>query len=83
MLPYRRSFDIQNAFPLLMTYRDTKSPQNELPNHLHVWVEIVYVYEGKGTFFIDNTFHGQFPIKLHKNNLAARLPFEIARHYVR
>jgi AraC-like DNA-binding protein len=57
MLPYRKSFDKQNVFPLLMTYRDTKSPQNELPNHLHDWVEIVYVYEGKGTFFIDNTFH--------------------------
>jgi AraC-like DNA-binding protein len=57
MLPYRKSFDKQNIFPLFMTYRDTKSPQNELPNHLHDWVEIVYVYKGKGTFFIDNTFH--------------------------
>lgn len=57
MQPYRKKFDNQHLFPLLMTYRDTKSPQNELPNHLHDWVEMVYVYEGKGTFFIDNTFH--------------------------
>jgi AraC-like DNA-binding protein len=57
MQPYRKSFDAPNFFPYLMNYKNTKSPQNELPNHLHDWVEIVYVYEGKGTFFIDNTFH--------------------------
>jgi AraC-like DNA-binding protein len=57
VLPFRKSFDTPNVFPISMTYRDRKSPQNELPNHLHDWVEIVYVYEGKGTFFIDNTFH--------------------------
>ncbi|MGP3786331.1 cupin domain-containing protein [Paenibacillus sp. 1A_MP2] len=28
-------------------------PQNELPDHLHDWHEIIYVYRGKGTIFID------------------------------
>jgi AraC-like DNA-binding protein len=57
MQPYRKSFDSPNFFPYFMDYKNTKSPQNELPNHLHDWVEIVYVYQGKGTFFVDNAFH--------------------------
>lgn len=57
MQPYRKSFDSQKTFPFLIVYKDRKKPQRELPNHLHDWVELVYVYEGKGIFFIDNTFH--------------------------
>jgi AraC-like DNA-binding protein len=57
MDPIRKKFDSGHAFPFVLTYKDTKSPQSELPDHLHDWYELVYVYEGKGTFFIDQTFY--------------------------
>ncbi|PLS02241.1 AraC family transcriptional regulator [Neobacillus cucumis] len=44
-------------FPFSFIYRDTKSPQNELSDHIHDYYEIVYVYSGKGTFFIDDHFY--------------------------
>ncbi|MDO7488684.1 AraC family ligand binding domain-containing protein [Peribacillus frigoritolerans] len=37
-------------FPFSFVYQDTKSPQNELSDHMHDHYEIVYVYNGKGTF---------------------------------
>ncbi|MFD1677572.1 AraC family transcriptional regulator [Alicyclobacillus fodiniaquatilis] len=43
------------SFPFRMVYQDTKDPASELPDHLHDRYEIVYVYNGLGTFFIDNT----------------------------
>jgi AraC family transcriptional regulator len=56
--PFRKQFNLQQeAFPILLVYKDTKNPQHELPDHLHDWYEIVYIYQGKGTFFIDQTFH--------------------------
>lgn len=55
--PYRKRFDNETAFPFELVYRDTKSAQNELPDHLHDWYELVYVYSGRGTFFIDQTFY--------------------------
>lgn len=57
MHPYRRSFDNQAVFPFEYVYQDTRSAQNELPNHLHDWYEIVYIYKGRGTFFIDQTYY--------------------------
>ncbi|WP_429470697.1 AraC family transcriptional regulator [Neobacillus sp. B4I6] len=44
-------------FPFSFIYRDTKSPQKELSDHIHDYYEIVYVYSGKGTFFIDDNFY--------------------------
>ncbi|WP_026565073.1 AraC family transcriptional regulator [Bacillus sp. UNC41MFS5] len=44
-------------FPFSFIYRDTKSPQRELSDHIHDYYEIVYVYSGKGTFFIDDNFY--------------------------
>ncbi|MEH7117473.1 AraC family transcriptional regulator [Neobacillus vireti] len=44
-------------FPFSFVYRDTKSPQNELSDHIHDYYEIVYVYSGKGTIFIDDHFY--------------------------
>lgn len=44
-------------FPFRLVYKDTKSPQKELPDHQHNDYEIVYVYSGKGTFFIDSIFY--------------------------
>lgn len=57
MNPYRKKFDAMTAFPFECVYRDTKSAQNELPDHLHDWYELVFIYSGKGTFFIDQTFY--------------------------
>jgi AraC-like DNA-binding protein len=57
MKPLLKKFNDQTNFPFSIVYKDTKNPQSELPDHLHDWHEIVYVYSGKGTFFIDQTFH--------------------------
>ncbi|CAM4106387.1 AraC family transcriptional regulator [Paenibacillus alkaliterrae] len=61
MNPYRKRFDAQTVFPFECVYRDTKSAQNELPDHLHDWYELVYLYSGKGTFFIDQTIYAAAP----------------------
>ncbi|MBD1383271.1 AraC family transcriptional regulator [Metabacillus arenae] len=53
--PIRKSFTQNRFFPFEIVYKDTKNPQNELPDHFHEWYEIVYVYKGKGTFFIDQS----------------------------
>ncbi|NOV02461.1 AraC family transcriptional regulator [Paenibacillus planticolens] len=57
MHPVRKIFDTNDAFPFSFAYKNTKSSQSELPDHFHDWFEIVYVYRGKGTFFIDHTFY--------------------------
>ncbi len=40
-----------------LVFKDQKQPDHELPDHVHDWHEIVYVYSGKGTFFIDQHFY--------------------------
>lgn len=57
MHPVRKIFDTNDAFPFSFAYKNTKSSQSELPDHFHDWYEIVYVYRGKGTFFVDHTFY--------------------------
>jgi AraC-like DNA-binding protein len=57
MKAIRKLFPKTELFPFQLVYKDTKSPQSELPNHLHDWYEIVYVYSGKGMFFIDTAFY--------------------------
>ncbi|MDQ0885579.1 AraC-like DNA-binding protein [Paenibacillus sp. V4I9] len=57
MHPVRKVFDSNDAFPFSFAYKNTKSSQSELPDHFHDWYEIVYVYRGNGTFFIDHTFY--------------------------
>ncbi|WP_281888803.1 helix-turn-helix domain-containing protein [Paenibacillus sp. YYML68] len=52
----QKQFAGDRHFPLQLVYRDTKSYQNELPDHIHEWFELVYVYEGCGTMFIDQQF---------------------------
>jgi AraC-like DNA-binding protein len=66
MDPVRKKFDSSSTFPFAYNYKDTKKPQSELPDHLHDWYELVYVYEGKGTFFIDQTFY-----EMHKGDIFA------------
>jgi len=55
--PIHKQFNVPPAFPFSFVYRDTKTKQRELPDHLHDWHEIVYVHGGKGIFFIDRTFY--------------------------
>lgn len=57
MRPYRKPFDIGSSFPFDYSFRDRKNYKTELPDHLHDWHEIVYIYDGKGTFFIDQTLY--------------------------
>jgi AraC-like DNA-binding protein len=53
----RKKFPLSEPFPFQLVFKDTKSPQSELPDHLHDWHEIVYVYSGTGMFFIDSSFY--------------------------
>ncbi|MFD1952764.1 helix-turn-helix domain-containing protein [Paenibacillus thailandensis] len=57
MRPYRKPFDVGSAFPFDCVYRDRKNYKTELPDHLHEWHELVYIHEGKGTFFVDQTLY--------------------------
>lgn len=57
MNPIRKSFSDDSLFPFNLVHKDTKSPQRELPDHLHDRYELVYVYGGKGTIFIDQNFY--------------------------
>jgi len=61
MNPYRKRFQFDAEFPFEYVYRDAKSAQNELPDHVHDWYEFVYVYSGRGTFFIDHMFYDAKP----------------------
>ncbi|MGN8645951.1 AraC family transcriptional regulator [Gracilibacillus sp. HCP3S3_G5_1] len=51
-------------------YKSTKDPQKELPKHLHDFYEIIYVYSGKGVFFIKDTLYdmGKGDIFIIPNN---------------
>ncbi|SFD65499.1 AraC-like ligand binding domain-containing protein [Paenibacillus catalpae] len=61
MQALHKRFEDSDKFPFSLVYQDTKSPQSELPDHLHDWYEIVYVYSGKGTFFINHSFYEMNP----------------------
>lgn len=61
MKPFRKPFFGDPLFPFEIVYRDKKSPQRELPDHLHDRYELVYVHQGRGTFFIDNAFYEKLP----------------------
>lgn len=45
------------TFPARLVYKDTKSPETELPDHLHDWHEIVYVYGGRGTMLVNHALY--------------------------
>jgi AraC-like DNA-binding protein len=55
--PIHKSFTHNHLFPFHLVYKDTKLPQDEMPDHVHDWFELVYVYRGKGVFFIDHKFY--------------------------
>lgn len=55
--PLRKQFTSSAALPIELKLHDTKNLQAELPDHLHDWLELVYVHGGAGTFFINHTFY--------------------------
>ncbi|WP_053362760.1 AraC family transcriptional regulator [Bacillus sp. FJAT-27251] len=57
MVKIKKVSNSDSLFSLTVIYQDTKSPNRERPEHIHDDYEIVYVYEGKGTFFIDDFFY--------------------------
>ncbi|WP_309120487.1 helix-turn-helix domain-containing protein [Paenibacillus sp.] len=57
MKPYRKPFFGDPLFPVDLVFQGLKKPENELPDHLHDRYELVYVHQGRGTFFIDETFY--------------------------
>lgn len=61
MKPVQKQFHASPSFPFSYVYQDTKSTQNELPDHVHDWYEIVYVHRGQGAFLIDRTVYGMRP----------------------
>jgi AraC-like DNA-binding protein len=66
--------ELHSNFPFLFIYKDTKSPQKELSNHMHDYYEIVYVYGGKGNFFVGDIFYemNQGDVFLIPNNTIHR-----------
>ncbi|SFJ86337.1 AraC-like ligand binding domain-containing protein [Paenibacillus sp. UNC496MF] len=57
MDPMRKQFAADAALPVELVLRHTKNLQAELPDHLHDWLEIIYVHGGGGSFFINHTFY--------------------------
>lgn len=55
--PLRKKLSGDERFPFDLVYKDTKQPQNELPDHFHDWHELVFVYKGKGTLFVNQTIY--------------------------
>lgn len=53
----RQAFDAGSTFPFDYVYHDRKHWEHELPDHLHDWHEMVYIYGGRGTFFVDQTLY--------------------------
>ncbi len=56
-MPIRKTFTENNQIPISIVYKMTKGRNEELPDHLHDWFEMIYVYQGKGVFFIDQSFY--------------------------
>jgi len=61
MEPIRKPFYIDPIFPLEVVYKGIRDKENELPDHLHDLYEVVYIHEGKGTFFIDHSLYEKEP----------------------
>jgi len=61
MKPIRKPFKFDPIFPFEIVYKQLRTAQSELPEHLHDLYEIVYVHRGQGTIFIDNALYEQKP----------------------
>ncbi|MFC5447098.1 AraC family transcriptional regulator [Paenibacillus aestuarii] len=56
-IPIVKNFFNDPLLPLEIVYKDRKPPNQELPDHLHDRYELVYVYGGKGTFFLNQMIY--------------------------
>jgi len=61
MMPMRKPFSGDPLFPFDLVHRTVRQPETELPDHFHDQFELVYVYDGRGVFFIDNTWWDIYP----------------------
>lgn len=59
--PIRKPFLGDPLFPLNLSYKTMKKQNNELPDHLHDRYELVFIHQGSGVFFIDNTWYDKKP----------------------
>jgi len=57
MQPIKKHLSKQDLLPFIIDYKQQRGPDNELPDHIQDWFELVYVYKGKGSFFIDHKFY--------------------------
>ncbi|TYP72046.1 AraC family transcriptional regulator [Paenibacillus methanolicus] len=61
MQPIRKPFRLDPLFPFELVHRGIRYSENELPDHVHDLYELVYIHEGKGTFFIDQALYDKGP----------------------
>ncbi|MCM3748710.1 AraC family transcriptional regulator [Paenibacillus pasadenensis] len=57
MKPFRKPFLGDPLFPFHIHHQHVKHPEDELPDHLHEHYELVYIHQGAGRFFIDNSVY--------------------------
>lgn len=55
--PIVKNFFSDPLLPFNMAFQDKKLPSRELPEHLHDRYELVYVYSGKGIFFLNQMLY--------------------------
>ncbi|GAB2560217.1 helix-turn-helix domain-containing protein [Gracilibacillus alcaliphilus] len=65
-----------SLFPFSFVYKGMKTPQDELPNHLHDFHEIIYVHRGSGTIFINHTLYD-----MHKGTIFI-IPTDTIHHTI-
>ncbi|MCY9697390.1 AraC family transcriptional regulator [Paenibacillus alginolyticus] len=55
--PLIKNFINDHLLPFDIVFKDKKTPNRELPEHLHDRFELVYVYSGEGTFFLNQMLY--------------------------
>lgn len=55
--PLIKNFINDHLLPLNIVFKDKKTPNLELPEHLHDRFELVYIYSGNGTFFLNQMLY--------------------------
>ena len=55
--PLIKNFINDQLLPFDIVFKEKKTPIRELPEHLHDRFELVYVYSGKGTFFLNQMLY--------------------------
>ncbi|WP_059102600.1 AraC family transcriptional regulator [Shouchella shacheensis] len=57
----KKKFDDTKEGFIHVSHHQTKKPEEELPNHLHDWNEIIYIHQGTGTLLIDQQLYTVAP----------------------